>query len=154
MIKSVLTIVCGSILLFSCQKKEEKETVTEDTTVQEVTETAPVTQACYHMVQGKDSIVLNIERSGDSIKGIFNWLPYEKDKKRSTFKGTVSGDNATTVAISQGEGMTNREELLFSFTDKEARVKFCEMTEGPNSIWKYKDLSKTTEQVLQKTDCK
>ncbi|MCW4470808.1 hypothetical protein OGH69_17685 [Flavobacterium sp. MFBS3-15] len=142
------------IALASCQKKEEK---TETVTTEETTVTAPATEAvaekeCYRKVIAKDSIVVEIEHNGDSIHGIYHWKPYEKDKKISTYKGVTNGNTANVVAQSQQEGMNYKEEVIFAVTGNTLAVKFGEMKED-KGIWKYKDTSKTSEQVLDKVDC-
>lgn len=160
--KNNIIILTASLALLSC-KKEDK-TVIEQTTVEE---TAPadngilVTQ-CYRAVtaiqdEGKtvnDSILLNFERNGDSITGEFKWLPYYKDKKTGTFKGTVQGTTATTVLTAKGEGLTNKEEFIFDIDAENVSVKMGEMKEGKDGIWHYKDVKATSENAIPRTDCK
>jgi hypothetical protein len=153
--KSTVTLLGLSLLLsVSCQKKKEKtETVVEDTTIVEKTSTAPEKQ-CYLKVISKDSIIVEVERNGDSIHGIYHWKPFEKDKKISTYKGVLSGNTANVVAQSQQEGMNFKEEVIFTLTDNSLSIKSGEMIEGKDGIWKYKDKNAATEEVLNKVDCK
>jgi len=153
--KSTVTLLGLSLLLsVSCQKKEEKtETVVEDTTTVEKTSTVPEKQ-CYLKVISKDSIIVEVERNGDSIYGIYHWKPFEKDKKISTYKGVLSGNTANVVAQSQQEGMNFQEEVIFTLTDTSLSVKSGEMIEGKDGIWRYNDKSAVSEEVLNKVDCK
>jgi hypothetical protein len=160
--KNTILILAACLALLSC-KKDDK-TVIEQTTVEE---TAPadngilVTQ-CYRAVtsiqdEGKtinDSILLNFQRTGDSITGEFKWLPYYKDKKTGTFKGTVQGRTATTVLTATGEGMTNKEEFIFDIDAKEVNVKMGEMAEGKDGVWHYKDKNAASGNAIPRTDCK
>ncbi|MGQ2985509.1 hypothetical protein [Flavobacterium sp.] len=153
--KTTFALLAAGALIVSCQKKEEK---TETTVTEETTVTTPATEPmaekeCYLKVMKKDTIIVEIERHGDSIHGIYHWKPFEKDKKISTYKGVMNGNTANVVAQSQQEGMDFKEEVIFTVTDKTLAVKFGEMKED-KGIWKYKDVSKTSEEVLDKVDCK
>jgi uncharacterized lipoprotein YajG len=153
--KNKLMILAAAALLFSCQKKEEK-TVIEETTIEAEAPAATTPaeeQTCYLSVISKDSIVLNITKKGDSISGTFKWLPAEKDKKISQFKGVLNGNTVTAIGSASAEGTTNKEELIFTLDGGQAKVKFGEMAQGKNGIWVYKDKAATSEQVLNKVDC-
>jgi hypothetical protein len=154
--KYTMAIASGLLLLASCQKKEEKtETVTEDTTVKAApAEPAIDGETCFLNVVSKDSTLLSVNRQGDSVSGTFRWLPYEKDKKTIVYKGTISGTTVTATGTSQAEGMTNREELIFTLEDNQASVKFGEMIEGDDGVWRYKNKNTASIQVLAKADCK
>lgn len=153
--KTTATLLISAILLASCQKKEEKTetTITEETTVTTPAPEPVAEKECYLKVIGKDSIIVEIEHDGDSIHGIYHWKPFEKDKKISTYRGVMNSNTANVIANSQQEGMDYREEVIFTVTGSTLAVKFGEMKED-NGIWKYKDASKTSEQVLDKVDCK
>ncbi len=154
--KNTAIALLAVVALASCQKKEEK---TETTTTEETTVTVPATKPvaaekeCYLKVIAKDSILVEIEHSGDSIHGIYHWKPFEKDKKISTYKGVMNGNTANVVAESQQEGMNYKEEVIFTISGNTLAVKFGEMKEE-KGIWKYKDVATTSEQVLDKVPCK
>lgn len=109
---------------------------------------------CYLQVTGKDSMMLNAEVKGDSIKGTFDWLPLEKDKKTSVFKGRLTGTTAHAISTAMAEGTTNKEELIFTLQDSTAAVKFGEMLQGDNGVWMYKNKNAARDQVLRRVDCK
>jgi hypothetical protein len=149
-------------LFTSCgEKKETEEKVTE----QENTVAALNEKMCFLQVtEGKtytgktirDSIIFEIEpfADGDSIKGIFNWKPYEKDTKLSDYKGVLKGNEGIAIATTRAEGMEYREEVLFTVNGDSLSVKFGEMVEDDNGIWRLKDKNNASVQVLQKVDCK
>ena len=151
--KNKLMLLAAGLLLFSCQKKEEK--VVEETTVEAEAPATAATeeQTCYLSVISKDSIVLNVTKKGDSVSGTFKWLPAEKDKKITEFKGVLNGNTVTAIGSATAEGTTNKEELIFTLDGGQAKVKFGEMTEGKDGVWVYKDKNATSEQVLNKVDC-
>ena len=153
--KNTLTLLAiGSLLAVSCQKKEDKtETVVEKTTVEQTAPKPMTEKQCYLKVIAQDSIIVEVERDGDSIHGIYHWKPFEKDKKISTYKGVMNGNTGNVIASSMQEGMNFKEEVIFTITGNTLAVKSGEMKEE-NGIWKYKDLKITSEQVLDKVDCK
>jgi hypothetical protein len=159
---NIIIIAAAGLTIIGCQKKENTDPVVEKTTVVE-TATAASTKRCYLQVteakgeNGKivnDSLLLNIETNGDSITGTFKWLPYYKDKKTGDFKGTYKGNAAKTILSAKAEGMTNLEELDFTFDDKQASVKFGEMAEGPDGIWHYKDAKAASMETVPMAECK
>lgn len=151
--KKLFLALIFSLIFLSCKQKEEEK-------VAEQPETATIIKEnkdgdfCYLKVVSRDSIILNYTRKGDSISGIFNWLPYEKDKKISTFKGTIKGNSATAVGHYFSEGMEYHEELIFTITGNQAAVKFGEMIESDNGVWRYKNINKASVQNLNKVTCK
>lgn len=145
------------LALVSCQKtKTEETTITEkDTIVKTETPEPTVTdKQCFLSVTGKDSIVFEMERKGDSVHGIFNVLPYEKDKRISTFKGVLYGNNGTALGKYSAEGMDYTEELHFKLSNNQVTVDFGPTEQGKDGIWRYKENEKRYEHVIPKTDCK
>lgn len=159
----IFALVCtASIMLASC--KDNPATVTEETTVEETAPQPVATDGkqCFlnvtennadatHII--RDSIIFEMERKGDSITGILDWKPQEKDRKIATYKGTISSSTGTVIASSQAEGMNYKEEVIFTLTDSAVAIKYGEMEEGKDGIWRYKNKNSTSEQVLNKVDC-
>ena len=102
----------------------------------------------------RDSIIFEMERKGDSIYGIFDWKPYEKDTKISTYRGIINGKTGTAIAHYKAEGMEYDEELVFTLGEDQVSVIYGEMTEGDDDIWRYKNKEASSVQVLNKVDCK
>ena len=152
-----ITIIVSVLLLASCQKKEEKtETVTVDASENKVSDIKnPDGEYCFRKIIKKDSVILNFTRKGDHVEGIFHWKPYEKDKKIASFKGTMDGSTANTIGEYDAEGMHYKEELVFMLDDDDhALIRFGEMLEGDDGIWRYRNKENAGVQVLPKVDCK
>ena len=158
-------ILCAAILIAGCKNENKEEIEIPQETTETVPESAPQEKLCFLKVtEGKadydenkiirDSIVFQLKRKGDSISGIFNWLPYEKDKKISTFKGTISGKTGNAIADYQAEGMKYKEELVFTLGEDQVSVMYGEMVQGDDGIWKYKNKEASSIQTLSKVDCK
>jgi hypothetical protein len=159
-------MAAAGLLLFSCQKNDKKDDVSNkdsgnDTISVTKNNELPGKQCYLQATTSKsdktisDSLVFTIDRhEGDSIWGEFNWKPAEKDKKLATYKGILKNNKGAVVANSNAEGMNYNEEVLFTITDTILAVAFGEMVEGKDGIWRYKDKSKTSNQVLNKVNCK
>ncbi|WP_116788304.1 hypothetical protein [Flavobacterium psychrotrophum] len=162
--KIVTLFTTIAICAISC--KDKTETVVEETTVEE---TAPQPEAiageqCFLQVTEnkadashiiRDSIIFQIQqRRGDSIWGVYEWRPQEKDKKIATYKGVINGNMGTAVANSKQEGSTFNEEVIFTITDSAVAIKYGEMTESKDGILRYKNKNAAQEQILSKVDCK
>ena len=153
--RTIAILTVGIFILGSCQKKEEnKETVVEETTLEKVTETAPEKEMCFQQIVSRDTIMLRITRDGDNISGVYKSIPYEKDKKTNIFKGTINGNTVTAVGTVSAEGTTNQEEIIFTLEDKQASIKFGEMIEGDDGVYRYKNVNNTSPMAITKVDCK
>jgi len=154
--KLYISALAIALVLGSCQKEKPQVVVTEEDTVES---NAPVAERatgkeCYLKVIGRDSIMLQMQRNGDSVTGNFYWKPAEKDSKRNTFKGVLKGTTATTIAEVTGEGMTSREDFNFTVQNSTVAVTFAEMEEGTDGVWHYKTGTPSSKEVLNLVDCK
>ncbi|MFL9844043.1 hypothetical protein [Flavobacterium rhizosphaerae] len=157
----VFTAIC-TIVFGACKNsKEQNNSVPQDK--QPAKTVLGNTKQCYLNVTEaaaghnnesiRDSIIFEIEHYGDSVKGIFNWKPYEKDKKLSSFKGVLKDTIGTAIANSKAEGMEYKEELDFILKDSTVTIFYGEKVEKSNGIWSYKDKNNTSVQVLKRVDC-
>ena len=142
----------GALVVVSCKDKiQDKENIPMEQNVPE--KLAAAGPECYLKVVGRDSMMFMMERNGDSVHGVFNWKPYEKDIKLHNFKGTLINGKGESIAQVSAEGMNTNEELDFTVQDNTVTVKFGEMVQGPDGIWHYKEGATVSERVLPKTDC-
>ena len=156
--KTYASLLTCLLLLASCQEKTEntEASSTSDTTANATTTTGDVAEDgefCYLKVISKDSIILRYNRNGEHVSGIFHWRPYEKDKKISSFEGTIKGNTVNAIGHYDAEGMHFKEELIFTIKDNQALVKFGEMLQGDDEVWRYKSIKNAGVQVLPKVDC-
>ena len=69
-----------------------------------------------------DVAELLITVSGASASGAYNWLPQEKDQRRGTFTGKVSGSRiAASYQFSQ-EGQTTTADIAITVSDTTATI--------------------------------
>lgn len=151
-----IAILASTLLLLgSCQKKEEKnETITKDVTVEKPVKEIPAEkEMCFMQVVSKDTLLLTIMRDGDNISGTYKSIPFEKDKKTNVFKGSISGNTVTAVGTALGEGQTVQEEIIFTLENNQAGIKFGEMIEGDDGVYRYKNVKTATSLFINKIDC-
>jgi len=160
--RNKIILLLAAIAILSCKK----DITVEETIVEQPApelNTIPDKQ-CFLKVQEstadaqgnviRDSIMFEVERKGDSVYGKLDWKPQEKDRKQSTFTGLIKGTEARAIAIAKGEGVTNKEELHFTLKGNTVSIKYGEMVKDNDDVYKYKDASATSVEVLQKIDCK
>lgn len=150
--KKYVSLLTCLLLLASCQKKTENTdaTAASDTILTPTTASEDVTEDgdfCYLKVISRDSIILKYNRNGEHVSGIFHWRPYEKDKKISSFEGTLKGNTVNAIGHYEAEGTHYKEELIFTLEDNQASVKFGEMLQGDDEVWRYKSIKNAGIQV-------
>jgi len=152
-------LAIGSLLTISCQKKEEKtetDTVTTEikTETEKPSETITDGKMCFLQIVSKDTISLTIDKKGNDITGTYKSVPYEKDRRTITFEGSLNGDTVTAVGTAMGEGQTQKEEIIFTLENNQAGIKFGEMIQGDDGVYRYKNKNTATPLYVQKTECK
>ena len=141
--------------LYSCQDKpQEKDSVIEEViTDHPAKEIKAPEEYCFLKVNGKDSIVLNFKKQGDSIWGNYNNLHYGIDQRHSTFKGTLKGKDAYAISKYSAEGQNYTEELTFIVEDDKARLNYGITSQDEDGIWRYKKGAPLQEHILPKVPC-
>jgi hypothetical protein len=66
----------------------------------------------------------------------------------------MDGSTANTIGEYDAEGIHYKEELVFMLDDDDhALIRFGEMLEGDDGIWRYRNKENAGVQVLPKVDC-
>jgi hypothetical protein len=144
----ILTILC-----VSCARKEKA--TDQNTGIPQVTD-APATY-CFRQLSSNagltDSLYIQLTINGDSVTGIWNWLPAEKDKMVGTLAGTIHNNEARTIYTYTAEGQTSKEEKLLKIDGDTLRFKTGEM-EQRNGIWILRNAETTAyNESLPRVDC-
>jgi hypothetical protein len=100
------------LLLISCNKKSEVDTVTIGTG-----RTAPAEvireKECYQLISNKDTVMLSIVQNADNVNGELVYKLYEKDNNKGTISGIFIGDTLFADYTFKSEGMTSVREAVF-----------------------------------------
>lgn len=155
--KYSITILASALLLLgSCQKKEDKtEAATNEKAISEPNkeELSENVEMCFMQVVSKDTLLLTVIKKGDNVSGTYRSAPFEKDKKTNVFNGTLSGNTITAVGTALGEGKAVQEEIIISLENNQAGIKFGEMIEGDDGVYRYKNIKSATSLFIKKVDC-
>lgn len=151
--RTTAIIAIIALATVSCRKTKVQETTISISDTISQTKMAPDKQ-CFLSVTGKDSIVFEMERKGDSVSGIFNVLPYEKDKRISTYRGILNGNSGTALGKYSAEGINYTEELHFTLSGDKVTIDFGPTEQSADGIWRYKKNQKRYEHILPKVNCK
>ncbi len=79
---------------------------------------------CYLSVGGgnqRDTSYVKLEFDSDSIHGIFNWIPYEKDSRKGTIAGIKKADTLDVIWTFQQEGMMDTLRTFFYLANDRLR---------------------------------
>ena len=111
------------MMVTSCNSNTNSETRKTDSVVNENTvekdETKPPQKAetsfagCYIKILKRDTMLLHLKQSGDSVFGKMNFDNYEKDSSSGEVSGVVDGDIIKLWYSFQSEGMHSIAELFF-----------------------------------------
>lgn len=119
----------------------------------------------YHATKTKkgffDTVMLRVNMNGADVDGEFSNYPAEKDSKIGLFKGKVepadpiTGIRTATVwwdAVAEGKQVT--EELMFTFNNTNANIKYGAMADQGDGTYVYKDKAKLTNgSALEQISC-
>ena len=108
----VITFLCIG-LFYSCKpnskKAEEEVVVIEEETPKEGVPTGD----CYLLVQGKDSILIQMVVENNAVAGHLHYRFFEKDKSGGTVFGTMNGDTLIADYKFISEGTESEREVAF-----------------------------------------
>lgn len=101
-----------------------------------------------------DSTVIQLKIAGDKVKGIFNWMPAEKDQAYGTVKGTIKDDIIKAVYSYTIEGSDQKEEKIFQLRKDAIAIKIGELEEDAEGVLRLKDADKAEfNEVILKVPC-
>lgn len=68
---------------------------------------------CYAWISGKDSILMQLQITGDQVRGELSYSYFEKDKSRGTITGSMHGDTLFATYTFFAEGTKSIREAAF-----------------------------------------
>lgn len=123
-------IICA-LALASCTSNSNKnkaaETAKADTENKAVIN-SPVQdmEYCFMRTEGtsnQDTTAIHLVQKGTKITGEMKWIPKEKDSRKGTLKGTISGNEITAVWNFMQEGSKDSIQLAFKLTAQQLAQK-------------------------------
>ncbi|MBP7831849.1 MAG: hypothetical protein KA028_02425 [Candidatus Pacebacteria bacterium] len=159
----VLAIIVVLAIVASKNWKTKEELAALNNPAETPSETESASFCYIWNTEAGDSATLKLVTSdGINVTGEFNYMPFQKDSKKGTIKGSVGEvdevaqqQNADLLWTASAEGVTNVEELSVILGAGTAKPGFGEMKLDPISgVYKYADASKVSyDLTLQRTEC-
>ena len=144
-----------SVLLLSCNKKEESNGTEKEKIEAEAASDAAVNE-CYQFSKNNDTITLSVTRNGNVATGRLAYNFFEKDDSKGDFAGTFKGDTLVADFTFESEGTTSIREVVFLKSNDSYLPGYGDMEEHNNKqivknrkVLKFDDVA-----VLSKIKCK
>lgn len=103
-------LLASLVFTASCtSEKSEQTDTTQETVATEVVESS----ACYASVMGQDTMLLQVETTGDEVTGSLAYNFYEKDDNQGTLRGEMRGDTLLADYTFQSEGTESVRQVAF-----------------------------------------
>lgn len=149
---SIISSLSLILLISACTAPEKKEARNEQLCFLQVTQGEMIMTSDEGMEILIDSLVLNLHIKNDSVSGVLNWLPAQKDKMTGTLNGTINGDVITAIYSYSAEGTMAKEEKIMKLDSNKVTIKTGEL-EKHNGIWTLKDKSVAFSESIPKISC-
>ncbi|GAB2514480.1 hypothetical protein [Spirosoma aerophilum] len=142
------------VLMAACQSRKPDQAATESTQTQPTQETALATTdtLCFQQVMSRDTTTLQLVMNGQQVSGYLDNNPYEKDRARGNFQGTVDNNTIRADWERSGEGTTQVYPIDFSLQGDTISWYEGERVEQQGK-WVLKDPKAGYRYVLTKTNC-
>lgn len=160
---TLIFIVCLAAMA-ACQNSGTagKDAPATDTTAATETATTPQTaasdfipQACFIRAEGRDTTWIGIAMgSGNTIRGTYDWVPWEKDSGRGTFAGTRDKAMIYVTYEYVIEGASQKEEKIFRMAGSGLEEAEGELQESPDGTLRLKDTTNLKFIPLTRVVCK
>ncbi len=155
MIKSFFSLVVTSGILISCNNQSTNNSAVPQTTNTEQPAKDNQANHCYAYTTDKDSVLMEITTSGNSVSGTLTYKILEKDQNRGTIRGTMNGDTLIAAYKFMSEGIESVREVAFIKKGNDFIEGFGEVEEV-NGAMKFKDISRinySSNMVLRRVEC-
>ncbi len=143
-----LSILFFVYLMSSCNSEKSNTTANQETPS---ADTNNEQQLCFlRVTRGEpivteedtlpviDSLIIRLVIKNDSVAGVYNWLPSQKDRLTGSLKGTLKGDVVTAIHTYGAEGTTAREEKVMKIGADSIWIKHGELQEK-EGVWVLED---------------
>jgi hypothetical protein len=110
---------------------------------------------CYRKVLQRDTVLLQLQQSGDSVSGTMHFDNYQKDSSKGTVKGSITKDTVVLWYDFFSEGMHSLMEIVLLKTEGGlVRATGPIETKGDTAFFKnHGEIKFDPQQTLQKIEC-
>ncbi|MBC7913154.1 MAG: hypothetical protein H7Y07_03430 [Pyrinomonadaceae bacterium] len=149
-------IISLALLLFSaCGNNTKKTTLSTDSLSDATISGNQLQNVCFQLLEGtsnQDTSFINLKIADTIVNGIYNRLPYQKDSRKGTIQGTLTGNIIKANWVFSQEGTTDTLDVEFKLSDG----KLLQKTFGVNPLTGREQLvdTSTFSITYQKVECK
>lgn len=149
----IFLIIVSSI---SCQDIDDKTApVSVEKSYDNIQDNVPLSLMACYATTAKDSVLLKISISDNSVKGTLIYNLYQKDKNTGTIDGKLYGDTLIAYYQFRSEGIESIREVAFLIKDQVITEGYGEVEERDGEMifkdWKSLDFKNGL--ILKKIDC-
>lgn len=148
-LKTLLLFMATAFAL-QCCNNNSKDNITHN-----VGDSYSKHEDCYVFINGKDSILMELNLKSNKVTGHLMYNFYEKDDNLGTLSGEVHGDTIFAMYNFDSEGQTSKREVAFLKKGNTLVEGFGEIEEknGEMTFKNRKFLNFDSNIILNKTDC-
>ncbi|RZA03969.1 MAG: hypothetical protein EOP47_00965 [Sphingobacteriaceae bacterium] len=126
--KNICLILAIALIATACNSVGDKsEGAAADTLAVATTPRTPNPHAlCFLRTEGtknRDTTSIELVIKGDTVTGLMNWMPYEKDSRKGKLNGTIKNDTINALWSFMQEGMTDTISLKFTVLNNQLMQK-------------------------------
>ncbi len=149
-------LILGLLTLsLSCQNRSSEQSNSESTDTASATTATASTSAdtvCFRQIMSRDTTTLRLVVNGEQASGYLDIKPYEKDRARGSFQGTVKNNQIQADWQRSGEGKTQPYTLDLTLKGDSISWYEGERIEKQGK-WVLKQPNTGFNYILIKTDC-
>ena len=121
-------LIIPALIFAACTGNDEKKTASsKQDTAGTPTAKAPIQKKeyCFLLTEGgnQDTTKIHLRIDADKVSGEMNWIPKEKDSRKGSLTGTVTGDEIDAVWRFMQEGMKDSINIAFRLSPQQLAQK-------------------------------
>ncbi|MFD2933112.1 hypothetical protein [Spirosoma flavum] len=147
--------ICLLILVIGCKSRSSEQATNgsaETQTSEKTTASTTPDTLCFQKIMSRDTTTLQLVINGEQATGYLDSKPYEKDRARGPFQGTINGSKIGGDWQRSGEGTTQPYTLDFTLQGDTISWHEGERIERQGK-WVLKSLNTGYQNVLAKINC-
>jgi hypothetical protein len=116
------SLIIFTLFIYACNNSNDSASITDGEVHANANDTinryATLTNinGCYEMVMNRDTVLLQLAMTGDSINGNLVYNLFQKDRNEGELKGEIKDSLIFADYTFQSEGTTSVREVIFKIT--------------------------------------
>jgi hypothetical protein len=146
----LVLLACNNNSANTTEEKNDSEQASQAITI-----SSTDFSGCYRKALQRDTVLLQLQQSGDSVSGTVSFDNYQKDSSSGTVRGSVKKDTVVLWYNFFSEGMHSVMEIVLQKTeDGLVRAVGPIVSKGDTALFKdHNEIKFDPRQTLQKIEC-